>query len=132
MIRTTSPYLLLSPYPLFLSILGAITMFTKSYTKSQNWISSLYIILLLIIPQTIHIMYRKFVFQAIPEPELRCSRPRFKAFQVCSKPFQRNSKCCSKFVPSFILLPSFAQAFSKSLSKREKNYTKTTPELHRI
>jgi len=75
------------------SISGAITMFTKSHTKSQNRISSLYIILLLIIPKTIRLITCELVFQAVPEPKLRCSRPRFKAFQV-------NSQAVPSFVPS--------------------------------
>ncbi len=133
------------------------------FTKSQNRIGSLYIILLLIIPQTIHIMARKFVFQAIPGPKLRCSRLKFKAFQVYSKPFQVLFQVCSKvyspfclsffqklnllehFPKSLILLPSFAQAFSKGLilpfaqafsksliqvrEKLHQNYTKITPIL---
>ncbi len=60
-------------------------MFTRSHTKPQNWISSLYIILLLAIPRPIHKITRKFVFQVVPEPKLRCSRLKSEAFQFCSQ-----------------------------------------------
>ena len=53
------------------SIFGAITMFTKS----QNWIGSIYIILLPIIPQTIHIIPLFQVFPSqnsgVPNQKLR-------------------------------------------------------------
>ncbi len=136
-------------------------MFTKSHSKSQNWISPLYIILLLIIPQLIHKITRKFVFQVVPDPKRRCSRPKTQVFQTQNRGvpalFPSRSRGIPDFVPGLILLPSFAQAFSKGLilpipfclsffqklnllehfsksliCSRTKNYTKTTPELHRI
>ena len=91
-------------------------MFTKSHARSQNWISSLYVILLIIIPQTIHQITRKLLFQAVPEPKPSCSRLKFKAFQV-------NSQAVPSFVPSLfqVILP-FGQDFSKSLRKLHQNF----------
>ncbi len=111
-------------------------MLTKSYTKSQNWLNHLCIILLLI-PRPIHIITLEFVFQAIPEPKLRCSRLKFKAFQVYSKPFQVLFQVCSKFdfpfCLSFFQKLNLLEHFSKSLiqvrEKLHQNYTRITPKL---
>ncbi len=79
---------------------GAITMSTESHAKSQNWINSLYIILLLVITRPIYRITRKFVFQVVPDPKRRCSRPKTEAFQLCSQAvpevFQKLFQVCSR------------------------------------
>ncbi len=52
-----------------------------------------------------------YTVPSVLEPKRRRSRPKFKAFQVYSKPFQVLFQVCSKW---------------------EENYTKTTPKLHLI
>ncbi len=81
------------------------------FTRSQNWIGSIYTILLLIIPRTIHQITRKLLFQAVPEPKPSCSRLKFKAFQVYSQA-----------VPSFV--PSLFHV-RKTTPKLHQNYTET-------
>ncbi len=107
---------------------GAITMFTESHAKSQNWISSLCVILLLIIPRPIHKITRKFVFQVVPDPKRRCSRPKTEAFQLCSQAvpevFQKLFQACFPFCSSFFQKLDLFQ--DKNL---HQNYTKITPKL---
>ena len=71
---------------------------------------------------TDHCPYNSTV-PSVPEPKLRCSKSKFKAFQVYSQAVPRAFQ--------ILFQVGFAQAFSKSLTcrKSEENYTKTTPKL---
>ena len=127
LVRATSPYLLLSPYPLFLNILGAITMSTKSHTmiieklghRLSILIAALYSLIThhcLLITALIIPLFQVFLSQnsGVPDQKRRRSKS-------ISKPFQMLFQVCSKC--AFL----FGQDFSKSLRKLHQNYTKITP-----
>ena len=112
---------------------GAITMFTRSHAKSQNWISSVYVILLSIIPQTIHIipLFQVFLSQNIGVPDQNSRRSRGVPSQFpgrskfCSK---SDPPFCSSFCPKSLIVPSARE----TTLKLHQNYTGFTMEWVRI
>jgi hypothetical protein len=99
------------------------------FTESRNWINLLWKILL----SLIHLY--NYTVSSVPEPKSRCSKLKFKAFQICSravpKAFRILFQACSKFDPSIRVIHTICVIRGTlPVTRYSSRVTGTTPKLH--